>query len=161
MKRIIIVILLAVLLVPAAAEEDIDLSGLSFDELAALRDRCQLEMFQREEWQEVTVPQGLWEVGVHIPAGTWVIRCADINRNDYLLRKCCIKWGTGRPDEKIKWPNGYNGSVEIYNPNSIEYSGQVTEYVVTLKTGDFIHIHPQYNQAVFSPYTGAPSFGFK
>ena len=160
MKKLFSVVLILVLLASAAAAE-IDLTGLSFDELAALRDQCLIEMFSRDEWQEVTVPQGLWEIGVHIPAGTWTLRCSDTGRDDYCLKECDLRWGRGRPGDNYYWDyKSDKGDVDIYNPNSKYYSGEVTEFTITLEDGDFIYIHPQYNSVVFSPSVG-PSFSFK
>lgn len=162
MKKLLSVALV-LLLIPAAALAEVDLSSLSFSELAALRDRAQMLMMQSDSWQEVTVPQGTWEVGVQIPAGTWTIRCADIGRNEYILKKCSIRWGVGKPDDSGYWEYKYDkGKVEIYNPNNVDYAdGQVTEYIITLEEGDFIYISPTYNKVVFTPYSGMPSFGFK
>ena len=163
MKKTLALFLILALLCPAALAESVDLSSLSFADLAALRDRCQMEMMKRDEWQEVTVPQGLWEVGAQIPAGTWVIRCADAGRDSFLMRECSLRWGKGKPGDDFNWPwKDEKGDVEIYNPNNENYKGgQITEYVITLEAGDFLYIHPQYNKAVFTPYTGAPSLGFK
>ena len=72
MKRLISVLLL-MMMVSCACAEDIDLSGLSYAELVALKDRINLAMWESEEWQEVTVPDGIWEVGKDIPAGTWTV----------------------------------------------------------------------------------------
>lgn len=164
MKKILSVILTFALLIPAACfGEEIDLSGYSFAELAALRDRIQMEMMTRDEWQEVTVPAGLWEVGVDIPAGAWLVRCADENRDDYLLCRCEISCGVGKPDGA----NGFwdtkksKGRLEIHNPLSSEYGGETSEYIITVEVGDYIFIHPLYNKAVFSAYTGKPGFVFK
>lgn len=163
MKKIIALTLALALLSSVSLAESIDLSSLSFSDLAALRDRCQMEMMKRDEWQEVTVPHGLWEVGAQIPAGTWLIRCADTGRDSYLLSKCSIRWGKGKPGNNFHWPwTDEKGDVEIYNPNNMDYKdGQVTEYIITLEAGDFLYIHPQYNMVVFTPYSGAPSLGFK
>lgn len=137
-----------------------DLSELSFDELAELSKRCQAEMMTRDEWQEVTVPQGNYRVGVDIPAGKWVVRCADTGRNDYLLARTVITWGAEKPqDGRVPYPR--KGDVEIYNPKNKNYSGEVKEYVVELAKGDWVAIHPQYNAAVFTPYTGSTGLGFK
>lgn len=161
MKKFLAVILAMAMLAPAACfGEKIDLSAYSFAELAALRDRIQMEMMARDEWQEVTVPGGVWEVGVDIPAGTWLVKCAP-SRNDYLLRKCEISWGRGRPlDGYWDWPNE-KGQAALYCPDYKDYKGQTTEYVVTVEVGDFIYIDQFYNDAVFTPYTGKPSFVFK
>ena len=163
MKQLIAALLVLVLAFPLAACADVDLSALSFEELALLRDRCLSEMMSRDEWQEVTVPQGCWEIGVQIPAGTWLIRCADLGRDSLLMAECEIRWGKGRPDASGYWDyKTEKGHVEIFNPNSEKYKeGKTTEFVITLEEGDFIYIHPQYNKAVFMPYVGSSSFGFK
>ena len=163
MKRFLCCLFAIMFMTVFAIAEDIDLSGFTFEELAALRDRIQLEMMTRDEWQEVTVPQGLWEVGVDIPAGTWTVKCADLGRRDYLLRECWIRWGIGKPETGTNWDyRNRKGDIEIYNPNSEDYrQGQVTSYDIELKEGYFVYIHPQYNKAVFTPYHGKPSLGFK
>ena len=56
MKKILALALALILICPAALA-GVDLTALSFDELAALRDQAQLEMMKRKEWQEVTVPR--------------------------------------------------------------------------------------------------------
>ena len=162
MAVILAVTLAVVMLVGVSVAEDIDLRRLSFDELAELRNRCMLEMLNRDEWQEVTVPQGNYQVGVQIPAGTWVVRCADVGRTDYLMQKCVITWGPGKPEDG-RVPYEYRrGDVSIYNPKNANTSqGAASEYVIELTEGDWVAIHPQYNKAVFSPYTGMPDLGFK
>ena len=39
--------------------------------------------------------------------------------------------------------------------------GYLTEYTFTVKDGDYIVINDAYNKAVFTPYAGKPSLGFK
>lgn len=165
MKKIVawLLALLLISAVPLALAEEIDLSRLSFAELAALRDRAQMEMMARDEWQEVIVPAGLWEVGVDIPAGSWVVKCADQWREGIGMHRCAISWGRGKPyDEGLGlWLNGGKGDVTLYNPNHKFYTGGTAEIVVTVTKGDYIYIDPDYNQAVFAPYTGKPNLGFK
>ncbi len=73
MKRFLAILVLVLLVVSSAAAEDIDLSGLSFDQLVQLQSRITMEMMQRDEWQEVTVPAGVYMVGRDIPAGKWEV----------------------------------------------------------------------------------------
>lgn len=161
MKKILAVLFLLVLTVPAAAES-VDLDSLSFQELAALRDRIQLAMMQRDEWQEVTVPQGVYKVGEDIPAGKWRIKCCSEYPENVWMRLTCIEWGTELNDNKtgLSW-EGRKGGALIYNPNAEKYEGGITEYIVTLKNGDFVIIDNTSNKAVFTPYTGKPDLGFK
>ena len=71
MKKLIIVFLSVCMAISCAYSESIDLSGLSYDELVALKDRIDLAIWNSQEWQEVEVPQGLYVVGKDIPSGTW------------------------------------------------------------------------------------------
>ena len=162
MKKALIVFLLIALCIPCACAEEINLDALSFQQLAALRDRIQLVMMQRDEWQEVTVPQGVYKVGEDIPAGTWMIKCCPDYPDNVWMRLTAIEWGT-ELDEKgtgFSW-TGSKGSVLIHNPNSKTYDGGVTEYLITLEVGDYVIIDDTFNKAVFSPYTGKPDLGFK
>lgn len=162
MKRLFAAALIISMMMSFAAAEGIDLSGLSFAELAELRDRCQSEMMTRDQWQEVTVPQGVWEVGSQIPPGKWVVKCFDSARDDYLLKECWLFVGKGKPNYNGFYWSGEEEKydMEIYNPNSYRYSGGLTEYVIELEVGEYVSIHPQYNKAVFSPYMGI-NLGFK
>ena len=162
MKKLVCLVFAIAMLVPFALADDtgFDLSGLTFEQLAELRTACLYEMFQRDEWQEVTVPQGNYRVGVDIPAGRWVIRCSDTGRNSYLLARCDISWGTAMPEDGRIPVLEHKGEVQIYNPKNAKYNGEITEYVIDLAEGDWVAIHPQYNSVVFTPYTGT-SFAFK
>ena len=80
MKKIYALILAAVILlaIPTVAfatsgKLDIDLSKLSYEELVELKDQINLAIWQSKEWEEVEVPQGIWEVGKDIPEGKWTI----------------------------------------------------------------------------------------
>ena len=69
MKKVItILITLALILsLSVSALADFDLSGLSFEELVALKDQINLAIWNSEKWQEVEVPHGVWLVGEDIP----------------------------------------------------------------------------------------------
>lgn len=155
MRKFICILLLSFCLLSLAAAEETDLSGLSFDELAALRDRCQLEMMQRDTWQKVEVPQGVYKVGVHIPAGTWTITC----ETGYLSS---IEFGDklDATGQGIDWMADRNAYDAVYNPNSRSYkAGDRTEYTITLKLGDYVII--DHAPATFTPGASVPSFKFK
>ena len=72
MKKLISIAIVALFLSSAALAE-IDLAGMSYEELAALREQCLMEMMARPEWKQVTVPAGDYRVGVDIPAGEYTI----------------------------------------------------------------------------------------
>ncbi len=73
--------------VQTASVNEVDLSGMSYEELVVLKDRINLAMWECDEWQEVTVPEGVWTVGEDIPAGHWTIRAA--GKQDYFYIWYC------------------------------------------------------------------------
>ncbi|MBQ1790157.1 MAG: hypothetical protein II008_08270 [Oscillospiraceae bacterium] len=79
MKRYFVLFIVSLFFAATAAADttDIDLSGLSFDELVALREQINLAIWNSEEWQEVTVPAGVWEIGKDIPVGHWSVKPVD------------------------------------------------------------------------------------
>ena len=161
MKRLIAIIMTIAMLfsfVPALA--DVDLSDMTTDELIALHEQVQLMLF--EQMKSVTVPQGIWLVGKDIPAGTYLIRCADLGRSEKSLRLCYLLWGTQEPNVYGVFPNNSSlGSILIYNPNSEHYvEGQTSEFILTLEEGYYISVDSSNNRAVFYQYTGTPSFSF-
>ena len=89
MKRFMLVFLLGILFSTTvlAAPQTIDLDTITYDEAVALKDQLNLAIWNSAEWQEVTVPQGIYEVGVDIPAGHWTIVAAKGARS-------LIKWVT-------------------------------------------------------------------
>lgn len=144
MKRFLSVFLVCILIVPFAIAEDVDLSGLSFEELKILQTRISKEMTNRPEWKSVPVPPGFYQVGVDIPAGDWCITCGDSeysyvkvecgeNPNDTKTRIATKGWQFGKIIYK-------EGAGEGVNPESLN---------VTLIEGHYIAI--DYGQAVFSP----------
>lgn len=155
MKKFLALLLVFLMISPAMAD-GIDLSGLSFEELIDLRNRINMAMWQCEEWQEVKVPQGTWKVGEDIPAGHWTVKCAP---GAYY---CEINWGEKLSENKesISWSGRNSVYNKVYNkekyPNSDEYQ---YEYSFEVFDGDYIVIDD--GSAIFMPYVGKPSFGFK
>ena len=132
---------------------------MTLEELIDLHEQLNLILF--EQAKSVTVPQGTWQVGKDIPAGTYIIKCADINHEDIYFRRCCLKWGSEKPVKNGSFDSKSElGWVDIFNPNSSHYKeGQLTEFILTLEDGMFVYIDEQNNKAVFYQYTG-PSFTF-
>lgn len=69
MKKFIFILAIALLLSTTVAIADVDISGLSYDELVALVNKAQMEMMKMDKWQEVVVPEGIYIIGEDIPAG--------------------------------------------------------------------------------------------
>lgn len=161
MKKFL-VILLALTLLSTAALAEIDLSGMTYDELVALKDQINLAIWNSQEWQEVTVPQGLWEVGKDIPAGHWTVRCADEGLEGFMKDMVQIEWGDKLNDSGRISIGGRYGAKTIYHPKGSSYTAaDISECDFEWKDGDYVYIASSYNRAVFTPYAGKPSLGFK
>lgn len=155
MKKVLsflIAFCLAVSFVPAAFAEW-DLSGMSFDELVALKDQINLAIWNSAEWQEVTVPQGIYQVGRQIPPGKWTVICKSNTMGEIEVADSLRENGT-----KVTFPP--KADKIIYNPESTLYSeGDATEWTVELFDGEYVAV--SMSSLVFTPYNGAPDLGFK
>lgn len=146
--------LLLFLMVSSVNAEEIDISGLSYQELVALKNRINLAMWQSEEWQEVTVPEGIWEIGKDIPAGHWTITVKGKG-------SAAITYGN-RLDRTGKQIS-YDSSVFYYKivngPENWSFRDGDTNYIdLDLVDGYYIELS---GGVVFTPYTGKPDLGFK
>lgn len=149
MKKVL-VLLVALLCFSSAFAEDIDLSSLGFSDLAALRDRCQMEMMTRDEWQEVTIPTGLWRIGEDIPAGHWTFR-ADPSVQTFLL--IAIAYGD------VLDANGSITRVEstVFHGHTFSDASPTVDYVLE----DGFYLQVIYGPVIVTPFTGKPDLGFK
>lgn len=133
----------------ATAVTDFDLSELSYEELVILRDQINLAMWKCEDWQEVTVPNGVWQVGTDIPEGHWTI---SVEPNHSAV----IDYGD-RIDE-TGTQLSYDAKIYISNYlSNFEDSSDVTQFDIQAKAGCYFVIS---NGVVFSPYAGKQSLGF-
>lgn len=154
MKKIL-AILLVLILCPAWSIAEVDLSGMTFDELVALKDQINLAIWSSDTWQEVEVPYGVWVVGEDIPAGKWTIKAAD-------GIEAVIYWGDKLEESGVEI--SYKGNLyegERITSTSYRYyeKGDPTEVTWDLKDGQYFSVNE--GVAVFSPYSGKPSLGFK
>lgn len=157
MKKLLSVVLILLLLIPSAIAEELDLSKYTFGQLVMLRNLCQMEMMKRDEWQEVTVPVGVWKIGEDIPAGHWNITAS---------KESAYGWGSIEYCDKLditkKEPDRHN--VSIYYHAQVKYPGsnasvEATSIDLELEEGMYLII--EYSAMVFTPYTGKPNLGFK
>ena len=165
MKRILAFLVALLLIVPSAFADplvitagSIDLSGLSYNELVALKDRINLAIWESDEWQEVTVPQGVWEVGVDIPEGHWTIKTEQMMANVTI----CDTLNESGKDADI-WNSKvyYSESLSPENGMGVysSMSTAVAEMDFDLKDGMYVIVN--YGKVIFTPYAGKPSLGFK
>ena len=163
MKKIVSLLVVLVMVSSfAISYADIDISGLSYEELVALKDKINLAIWNSKEWKEVEVPQGDWIVGEDIPAGKWTVKCAKKDTSSSVMSECDMEWGFY--DKENQFLNCYGdggGYVNLYNPENRNYDeGKVTEYTIELVEGMMVRIKPSYAPAIFTPYAGKPSLGF-
>lgn len=133
-----------------------DLSGCSISELAALKDRINLAMWESEEWQEVTVPDGIWKIGEDIPAGTWTVT---VTGRSYLW----VRYGDQLSQNGMDVSASSIGLLyqkNISGPDSIFHAeGDSSHINITLEEGYFFQVDG--GSVIFTPYTGKPELGFK
>ena len=155
MKKVmtICITLALVFALAPVAFADVDLSGMSFDELVALRDQIDLAIWNSQEWQEVEVPQGLYKVGADIPAGKWTIRAPSGEANTVKIGSELDDNGTDvnfRGDSRMIIGENYTGWT---------VSGACDFWTVDLRDDQYVCI--KNGPAVFTPYAGKPALGFK
>ena len=135
-----------------AYADEINLSGMNYDELVALKDRINLAIWNSETWEEVVVPQGVWEVGTDIPAGKWEIKALPEAETRIIYGDELKDGGTNvvmKSFQRIK-DSGYH---------YFDAASDVTSWIIDVEEGNYVHIDE--GPAVFMPYNGKPSLGFK
>lgn len=114
-----------------------------------------LAIWQSAEWQEVEVPQGVWVVGEDIPAGKWTIKPQDEH-------SVFVYWGDklNEAGTNVAYSTIYEYEV-LTSKNNKYYSEayDLTEVSWELLDGEYIIVDN--GTAVFTPYSGKPSLGFK
>ena len=152
MKRLFAVALVMMLIAANAGMAEIDLSGMTYDELVALKDKINKAMWECEEWQEVTVPRGVWEVGVDIPAGHWTIRPEEKSFAVLII-------GNFRKGATVDGSKSY---VDVAAKDWEYYTDDYMQQAdVILENGHFVEVSADAGNAVFTPYSGKPDLGFK
>ena len=154
MKRIVALVLVLLSLVSVAFAE-VDLSGMTYDELVALKDKINLSMWNSQEWQEVEIPKGVWVVGQDIPAGKWTIKAASGITASVYWGETLDEAGTS-----ISYKSRVYESEYLISQTYRYYEkGDATEVAWELKEGQYFIVDS--GIALFTPYSGKPSLGFK
>lgn len=121
-KRIIAAVALAACLA-APALADIDLSGLSFEELLELQKQVTTALWASDGWQEVTVPTGIYEVGTDIPAGRWNVTARESAITIYPSFSDAVN-GKGLP--KLYYIEGDTVAIAVEDGFGISITGDAT-----------------------------------
>lgn len=155
MKRFFALILVLLSLTGTVYADTIDLSGMTYEELVSLKNRINLAIWNSQEWQEVTVPQGVWKIGRDIPAGHWTIRMIENTRTSW----CGLTYCTELDETGLE--GSRKGKFYIYKqlarPGS-SYSAAL-QIDIELKDGTYLIIDN--SDVIFTPFYGKPSLGFK
>lgn len=164
MKRFLLVFVFFLCICAFSAAE-VDLSGMSYDELAALKNRINKAMWESEDFQSVIVPQGRWVVGEDIPEGKYTIFCAPVDKDDFMLSECDFSWSDSldeNGDLRFSSENKWDYMVVVYNSQHNDYKeGQFTGYTWDAKNGYIIEIANAHAPALFTSYAGKPTLKFK
>ena len=156
MKKVCLLVL-ALVLVGSFAFAEVDLSGMSYDELVALKDQINLAIWNSQEWQEVTVPVGVWKIGEDIPAGHWTITVSP--DGSYKWSSVAVGTALSETGKDIDFmTTEYYYAEQIRLPGAEDYSG-LDEMNYDFKDGAYVIIN--YGDVIFTPYAGKPSLGFK
>jgi len=156
MKKVLSVLVALVLLLPAIALAEVDLTGMSYDELVALKDQINLAIWNSEEWQEVSVPAGVYTVGEDIPVGKWTISAAEGAYASFDWGDALDESGVG-----LSWDGDIYEYEVVYSEtySYFDKNTNKTEVTYDLKDGQYFIVED--GVAVFSPYSGKADLGFK
>lgn len=132
MKRVVMLVL-ALVLVGAVALAEVDLSGMSYEEMVELRDQLDKAIWASDGWQYVQVPGGDYDVGVDIPAGRWTL----VGVDSYSSFEVYVS-------RDLKDNYSYDALFESLKLNQ--------HYNITLEDGQYIVIS---GTIAFQPYLGA------
>ena len=135
MKKIICIVSLICLLITSTAFAEVDISGLSFEELVALQTKVNQALWDSDGWNQVTVPEGVYKIGEDIPAGRWTLKRA---KNDYTYMRVGKRFTEGKV-------SGYTFTSEVEEETNL-----------ILEEGSYIEI--LHNPLVFTPYVASFSF---
>lgn len=158
MKRFFCFVLFIVFL-PVISFADLpDISSLSYDELVQLKNQINLAIWNSSEWQEVTVPAGVWTIGEDIPEGYWTVTPKDSITSFW--------YGDKLNDSKTNAGYGwdYNTGVavtlngRVNSDGSWKYPDEQHSVSIEMKSGMFVIIK---EAVIFTPYSGKPDLGFK
>ena len=149
----LLVLFLSILLISPAAADPVDLSGMSFDDLVALRDQLNIAIWNSREWQEITVPAGIYQVGVDIPSDHWSSYVAKETNYIFITYFDPIDRAGLGPDY-----SGYVFQQQIASADLISYGVSCAAFVdIDLQQNWYLKLD---GAAAFTPYAGKPDLGF-
>ena len=144
MKKLIAAVV-CLFILPVAALAEYDFSALTYDELVSVSKQIGNAIMSHADFDSVSVPQGVWQVGVDIPEGVWIL-------SSTAGRYVSVVYGS-RLDESGNAMNQFNDG----NVGQDLEDDQV--WRVNAKAGNYFQI--KYNNVTFTSDAGTTSLGFK
>lgn len=155
MKKMFLSIFLSILLAMPSASCAVNLEAMSFSDLVELRRQIELELMSRKDWKEVLVQEGIYEVGVDIPAGHYTILAADGTFTH-------VKYGNRRKTDEADIHIGSTNFRDeyLYSPHMSRYDmyKDKVQADIDMETGSYFAVRS--SACVLIPYTGKPYFDF-
>lgn len=136
MKRLLCVLLILCVLPVCVLSESIDLSSISTDDLVSLRDRITNEINSR--LHKITLNAGIYQVGVDIPEGRYVMRCG---QSEYGFIVVAYDGKLNESETGIYMPCDFYGSIyETADESHISEQGikLIDGYYIEIKHGQVI-----------------------
>ncbi len=144
-------LVLALILICSFAVAEVDLTGMTFDELIELRQKVDAAIFASDGWQEVSVPAGIYKIGEDIPAGKWVVTPAKGST-------AFIDLGKSIDDNGMEIADGFYNETITSESDSYAAYNNVREVTLDLQDGTYIEIDN--SNVIFTPFKGH-NLGFK
>ena len=155
MKKGIALLLFLSLLVAPIENAEALFDDFTFEQLIQAQELISKEMRTRPEWREVTVPQGVWEVGKDIPTGHWLISAypgtyARVTIGDTL----------NISQKTVSWDSDFFYTTNIVSQEyrSFKENSDKPSFDIELKAGLYVVV--ENGSVVFSPFIGKPQLGF-
>lgn len=141
-KSISVILSLVLVLLISFAVAEVDLSGMTFSDLLDLQQKVNQALFKSEEWKEVEVPMGAWDIGKDIPAGRYELSAPDkVSKYNYPH----VTYYLERHDNGT--PNKIRGQYFLKEGETL---------VIELFDGNVIGIDDM--SVIFKPYVASFSF---
>ena len=149
--------LFVLVFIPLLSYADLpDISGLSYDELVQLKDQLNLAMWNSNDWQEVTVPVGVWTVGEDIPVSHWSISLSPDTSSQWAKIIYCDLLDASGLEAGNQFDCKIYAYLNVASPDNDRYPQKID---IDCKPGTYLIIGNA--PVVFTPYTGKPDLGFK
>lgn len=148
MKKLVILVVSLILVSSAALATTaaFDFSGLSLAQLVEVQQQLNLAMWATDEWQEVEVPAGVYEIGKDIPAGHWTL---SPKSGRYVI----VRWGTALDSSKTDL-DGYESRLAQEGLDGDDVAN------VSWELTDGTYLVVESGSVIFTPFSGH-KLGFK